>query len=190
DRASVFSPGEASFLHSTFGVAWTGVYIGGPCSAGSGWTRQSVEAISAATGWQFLPIFVGSQRGIGCGTTTLGFGQGHSHGDQAASQMRAFGWDSGRNIPVVLDIERATFDQDSGGTTDYARGWLDAVHAAGYLGYIYGSFTMLNSFASAQLPIDGAWVAVFLSASGTGSFENVSPYDSRALLGVNFTTHN
>src|SRR4051812_15225226 len=56
DRASAFTPGEASFLRSTFGVAWTGVYIGGPCSAGSGWTRQSVEAIHAATGWQSLPI--------------------------------------------------------------------------------------------------------------------------------------
>src|ERR1041384_610973 len=190
DRASAFSPGEAATLRASFGVAWTGVYIGGPCSAGSGWNRDSVTAIAAATGWQFLPIYVGSQLGIGCGATTLGYAQGHGDGDQAAARMRAFGWDGGRDIPVVLDIERATFDQNRGATTDYARGWLDAVHADGYRGYIYGSFTMLNAFASTGLPIDGAWVAVFLSASGTGSFEDVSPYDSRALLGGNFTTHN
>ncbi|HEY0475976.1 MAG TPA: glycoside hydrolase domain-containing protein [Kofleriaceae bacterium] len=190
DRASVFSPGEAATLRNNFGVAWTGVYIGGPCNGGSGWTRDTVTAIAAATGWQFLPIFVGSQLGIGCSATTLGYAQGHSHGDQAASRMRAFGWDGGRDIPVVLDIERSTFDQNQGATTDYARGWLDAVHADGYRGYLYGSFTMLNAFASAGLPIDGAWVAVFLSASGTGGFENVSPYDARARLGGNFSTHN
>src|SRR5262245_44774051 len=66
DRASVFSPSEAAFLKDSFGVAWTGVYIGGPCSAASGWNRQSVEAIFAATQWQFLPIYVGQQLGIGC----------------------------------------------------------------------------------------------------------------------------
>src|SRR5690349_11142853 len=190
DRASVFSPGEAATLRTNFGVAWTGVYIGGPCNGGSGWTRDTVTAIAAATGWQFLPIYVGSQLGIGCSATALGYAQGRADGDQAAARMRAFGWDGGGDIPVVLDIERSTFDQNHGATTDYARGWLDAVHADGYRGYIYGSFTMLNAFAAAGLPVDGAWVAVFLSASGTGGFEDVSPYDSRALLGGNFSTHN
>src|SRR5262245_18451003 len=116
DRASAFSPAEASTLRTRFGVAWTGVYIGGPCSAGSGWTRDSVTAIANATSWQFLPIYVGSQLGIGCSTTALGYATGHSHGDQAAARMRAFGWDGGRDIPVVLDIERATFDQNAGAT--------------------------------------------------------------------------
>src|SRR5690242_16425441 len=120
DRAAAFTPGEARFLRDAFGVAWTGVYIGGPCSAGSGWTRASVEAIAAATGWQFLPIFVGSQRGLGCRATALGFGQGQADGNQTAALMRGFGWDGGRSIPVVLDIERSTFDQDPGGTTEYA----------------------------------------------------------------------
>ena len=190
DRASVFSPGEAATLRTNFGVAWTGVYIGGPCNGGSGWTRDTVTAIAAATGWQGRRIYVGAQLGIGCSATALGYAQGHTDGDRAAARMSAFGWDGGRDIPVVLDIERSTFDQNQGATTDYARGWLDAVHADGYRGYIYGSFTMLNAFAAAGLPVDGAWVAVFLSASGTGGFEDVSPYDSRARLGGNFSTHN
>jgi Domain of unknown function (DUF1906) len=190
DRAGAFSPAEAAHLRNAFGVAWTGVYIGGPCNGGFGWTRQSVEAIHAATGWQFLPIFVGQQLGIGCAAQTLGFARGRADGDQAAARMRAFGWEGGRDIPVVLDIERPTFDRDRAGATEYARGWLDGVHAAGYLGYIYGSFTMLNAFAASRLPIDGAWVAVFLSSPGTGGFLDVSPYDPRALLGGNFTTRN
>src|SRR5215831_11733830 len=188
DRASVFSPSEAAFLKQSSGVAWTGVYIGGPCSAASGWSRQSVEAIFAATQWQFLPIYVGQQLGIGCRAATLTRAQGVADGQQAASQMVAFGWSGGQEIPVVLDLERPSFDQNQGGAADYTRGWLDAVHAAGYLGYVYSSFNAINAYAAQGLPIDAAWVALY--PSGIGGFADVSPYDARTQLGGNFTTHN
>src|SRR5258706_11425674 len=54
DRASVFSTGEARTLHDHHGVRWSGVYIGGPCNGGSGWTKARVTAIANATHWQFM----------------------------------------------------------------------------------------------------------------------------------------
>jgi hypothetical protein len=61
DRASAFSVAEATNLKTNHGVKWTGVYIGGPCSAGSGWTKAQVTAIANATGWTFMPTYVGQQ---------------------------------------------------------------------------------------------------------------------------------
>src|SRR5262245_48755956 len=45
DRASAFSIAEAKTLHDAHGVKWTGVYIGGPCSAGSGWTKSLLTSM-------------------------------------------------------------------------------------------------------------------------------------------------
>src|SRR5690349_8841677 len=61
DRASAFSLTEAHTLASAHGVKWTGVYIGGPCSAGSGWTKTLLTQIHNAEGWTFMPIYVGQQ---------------------------------------------------------------------------------------------------------------------------------
>src|SRR6478609_8813892 len=59
DRAGAFSAAEATKLKSSYGLTWTGVYLGGPCSAGYGWNVNSVNAIYNATKWGFLPIYVG-----------------------------------------------------------------------------------------------------------------------------------
>src|SRR5262245_32694327 len=42
DRAGVFTTREARVLKNDHGVRWTGVYIGGPCSGGFGWTKSRV----------------------------------------------------------------------------------------------------------------------------------------------------
>src|SRR2546426_3463795 len=46
DRASAFTVAEAKSLKTNHGVKWTGVYIGGPCSAGSGWTKSLVTSFA------------------------------------------------------------------------------------------------------------------------------------------------
>src|SRR5215467_9298583 len=76
DRAGAFSAGEARTLKRDFGVEWTGVYIGGPCSGGFGWDRSVVEAIFAATGWKFMPIYVGQNSRAICGADNLTRAQG------------------------------------------------------------------------------------------------------------------
>ena len=54
DRASAFSIAEARTLHDAHGVKWTGVYIGGPCSAGSGWTKSLLTSMHDQLGWTFM----------------------------------------------------------------------------------------------------------------------------------------
>src|SRR5262249_2520988 len=105
DRASVLSTHEARILHDKHGVKWTGVYIGGACNGGSGWTKSRVAAIAHATGWKFMPIYVGQQTSSICGAHTLTFARGHADGAAAAARMKAFGWLPNRDIPVALDVE-------------------------------------------------------------------------------------
>ena len=109
DRASALSVHEAKILRNDHGVKWTGVYIGGPCNGGSGWTKSLVVAIAKATGWHFMPIYVGQQASSICGAHTLSYARGHSDGLAAVDRMRAFGWQPHRDIPVALDVEAGTY---------------------------------------------------------------------------------
>src|ERR1043165_4172303 len=61
DRATAFSLNEAKTLANDHGVKWTGVYIGGPCNAGSGWTKSLVASLHTNHSWLFMPVFVGQQ---------------------------------------------------------------------------------------------------------------------------------
>jgi Rv2525c-like, glycoside hydrolase-like domain len=187
DRAGAFSPGEARTLKSDFGIAWTGVYIGGPCDGGSGWDRSVVEAIHAATGWKFMPIYVGQNSRAVCGADNLTRSQGVADGNEAAARMAAFGWAGHQDIPVELDLEAETFD--GGPALDYVRGWASAVHAKGYLAYVYSSPDAINSMAVNGVGIDGVTVASWLFNDGQGRFENVSPFDSAAGIGSHFNKH-
>jgi len=185
DTASVLTPSEAMVLANSYGVTWTGVYIGGACNAGSGWTKAAVTAIANATGWTFMPIWVGSEASSICSQDTLTYARGMSDGVSTASTMASFGWGPNLSIPVALDVEGGTYDADPTSTTTYVQGWLDAVHAAGYLGYIYSSSTGIVHFANAGLAIDGAWVADWPYTT----FESVTPSDLTT-LGTLFNNHN
>jgi glycoside hydrolase-like protein len=187
DRAGAFSAGEARTLKNDLGVQWTGVYIGGPCNGGSGWSRSVVESIAGETGWKFMPIYVGQNSRSVCGSDNLTFSQGQADGNEAASLMGTFGWAAHQDIPVELDLEAETFD--GGPALAYVHGWASAVHARGYLAYVYSSPDAINSIASNGLPIDGVTVASWLFNDGQGKFENVSPFDSAAGIGSHFSKH-
>jgi len=184
DRAGVFSTGEAATLATDEGVTWTGVYIGGACNAGSGWTPDALTALHAAAGWSFLPIYVGQQSAAICQASDLSYDSGVSDGKDAAGILVTYDWAPNTMIPVALDVEAGTFSANAVGTTDYVHGWLDAIHAAGYLGYVYSSPSALDSFAAAPLPIDAAWAASYFYSD----FADVSPSDLTQ-LGTNFADH-
>jgi hypothetical protein len=183
DRASEFSPAEAGVLRDQ-GVTWTGVYIGGACNGGAGWTRGGVSAIAAAVGWQFMPTYVGQQSPAICSASSLTYAQGQADGADAAAQMVAFGWAAHGEIPVALDLEAGTFGYSPVAATAYAHGWIDAVHAAGYVAYLYSSPSAIVYTSDAGLAIDGAWVASYFY---TG-FANVTPEDL-SQIGTRFTSH-
>jgi Domain of unknown function (DUF1906) len=173
DRASAFSASEASTLSTSDGVKWTGVYIGGPCNAGSGWTKALVQSFAADLGWTFMPIYVGRQTSSICSADTLTAAQGTTDGQAAVAAMATFGWDANKKIPVCLDLEAGTYSANASGSEAYAKAWLAAVQAGGYLGYVYSNPTGINGLYSAGVKFDGAWPASWFYTS----FENVAPSD-------------
>src|SRR5580698_2602726 len=83
DRASAFSASEAKTLANSDAVKWTGVYIGGPCNAGSGWTKALVASFASTLCWTFMPVYVGRQTSSICGADTLTATQGTADGKAA-----------------------------------------------------------------------------------------------------------
>ncbi|MGO8997621.1 MAG: glycoside hydrolase domain-containing protein [Polyangiaceae bacterium] len=178
DNAGALSVGDAVYYKSNYGIQWSGAYIGGPCNGGSGWTPSVLSSINAATGWQFMPIYVGQNGpGIGC-PTNLTSGQGTADGEDAVAVMKSYAWAPHANIPVCLDVESETYGGDPGDTTAYVHAWLDAVHAGGYLAYVYSNPDALIAFADDGLPIDGAWVANW---EFSGFTAGLSPHSDSSL---------
>jgi hypothetical protein len=190
DSAGVFSASTAKSLKDNYGVAWTGVYIGGPCDGGSGWNKSAVESIASATGWQFMPIYVGQNSSEVCGSHNMTQSQGEADGHDAAGNMASFGWDANKKIPVELDLESETYGGDESGSLDYVRGWVSSVHADGYLAYVYSSPDAVNAIAAAGgLGVDGVTVAAWLWNDGEGHFENTTPNGDIG-IGSHFSNHN
>ena len=173
DRASAFAMSEATTLKSSYGVKWTGVYIGGPCDAGSGWTKSLVASFASELGWTFMPVYVGQQTSSICGRDTVTAAQGTTDGNAAVALMKTFGWQPDNKIPVCLDLEAGTYGAEPTSSTAYAKAWRDAVRASGYLAYIYSNPDGINGLASAGVTFDGAWPASWFY---TG-FANVAPSD-------------
>jgi hypothetical protein len=176
DRASVFAIGEANALRAQ-GVTWTGVYIGGACNGGAGWTPGAVASLAAATGWQFMPTYVGQQSPAICHAANLTYAQGQADGGDAARIMAGYGWAARGDIPVALDLEAGTYGDNPAAAIAYARG-------AGYLAYLYSSPSAIVYASNAGVAMDAVWVASYFYTS----YQSVSPYDL-SQIGARFTSH-
>ena len=165
DRASAFSTTEAHALKALHNVGWTGVYIGGACSAGSGWTKAQVTPLHTAAAWKFMPVYVGQQSASICGAHDLSATRGHTDGLDAVARMQAFGWAAHRSIPVALDLEANSYTSSPAGSQAYVRAWRDAVRGAGYLAYVYSNPTGINGLYDAGVKLDGAWPASWFYTS-------------------------
>ena len=185
DRATAFTLSEATGLKNNHGVKWTGVYIGGPCNGGSGWTKSLLTSLHSQLNWTFMPIYVGQQSPAICGATALNASQGTIDGQAAASHMASFGWAPNQNIPVCLDLEAGSYSYSPSGATAYAKAWRDAVRAAGYLAYVYSNPTAINGMYDANVKFDGAWPASWFYTA----FTAVTPEDLTQ-LGTRYTHTN
>lgn len=185
DRASAFTMAEARTLKTSHGVKWSGVYIGGPCNAGSGWTKALVASFASDLDWTFMPVYVGQQSSAICGAHTLTAAQGTTDGEAAVTRMQAFGWQPNRKIPVVLDLEAGAYSSNPAAATTYAKAWRDAVRTGGYLGYIYSNPTGINGLYDAGCKFDGAWPASWFFST----FHASAPADLDQ-LGTRYTHQN
>ena len=184
DRASAFTTSEAHSLKANNGVQWTGVYIGGACSAGSGWTKSLLTTLATAEGWTFMPIWVGQQAPAICGHSTLTAAQGKTDGVATAAMMASYDWAPNLDIPVVLDLEADSYTYSASGAKAYAGAWRDAVRSAGYLAYLYSNPTAINALYDAGIVFDGAWPASWFYTS----FHTTAP-DDLTQLGTRYTEH-
>jgi hypothetical protein len=173
DRASALSVSEAKTLLNKHGVKYIGVYIGGPCDGGSGWTKTVVTNISHATGFKFAPIYVGQQEAAICGADRVTAAQGKADGKAAAADMKKFGWEPNKDIPVFLDLEAGTYYHSPSAATAYVNAWVNEVHAEGYRADVYSTPFGINTFHDKKLKIDGVWAASYFYKG----FANVVPAD-------------
>lgn len=184
DRASAFSATEAHALKSNEAVQWTGVYIGGACSAGSGWTKALLTTLATNESWTFMPTWVGQQSPTICGAHDLTAARGQIDGTAAAQMMSSFGWAPNLDIPVALDLEAGTYTYSASGSIAYATAWRDTVRSAGYLAYLYSNPTAINAMYDANVKFDGAWPASWPYTS----FHTGTPEDLTS-LGTRYTDH-
>jgi MYXO-CTERM domain-containing protein len=175
DVAGALSVSQAQSYQTNDGITWSGAYIGGACNGGSGWTKSVLTSISQATGWTYMPIYVGQQDSSICSASTLTAPQGTADGQDTVTVMGQYAWVPDGGIPVCLDVEAGTYSNNPSSTLSYVQAWADAVHAGGYKAYVYSSPDAINAFAAMSLPIDAVWIADWTYPSN--SFEqNLSPY--------------
>jgi hypothetical protein len=151
----------AAALEAVDGSFW-GVYIGGPCNGGSGYTTARLKEYAADDIEKFLPIYVGQQDPDTCRHATLTAGQGFQDGQEAVALLREFGWAPG--APCVLDVESGAGDFDPAGAVAYADGWCVALRQAGYRPGVYGVPRYLALLQTETNRPDFIWVADFLAA--------------------------
>ncbi len=198
DRADAPTVTEALAIRESTGADWWGVYIGGPCSAGSDWTGTLVKEL-ADNGFVFLPIYVGQQTTSVCAkASNLTRAQGDSDGKEAARLMIDYGWDSRPpsqgsfiplmelylSVPICLDVESETYDAQPVATLEYVAGWVAAVREVGYAPVVYSSPRCLSALG--QLPLgfapDYVWVASWLQQGGQGEVDpSLDPDEAKGM---------
>ncbi len=171
DRSYPPSRAEARAIRSHTPVAWWGVYIGGHCYAG-GWSPAAVRALGQ-DGYRFLPIYVGQQDRSVCSHSQLTSAQGAADGSDAVQRMHAFGWGPHRNVPVCLDVEHVTFQNNPTGTLEYVAAWSQVVRRSGYRPGVYATGTCLTSLHGRpqEHRPDWVWLASWTRQGHDGSLD-------------------
>ena len=154
DRAKAPDAGKAKSMLDEVGGSWWNVYIGGPRSAGSGWTPAVMQSYAAAGITRFLLTYVGQQDKD---VSRLTDARGEVDGRDAVSIAAEFGFGAG--TPVCLDVEGRTFNASPGGSVAYAAGWSRAVRAAGLRPGVYSNPRMFVPLADSADKPDWIWIA-------------------------------
>src|SRR5262249_52136337 len=154
DRLEAPSVDEAIEIRRRTGASWWGVYVGGPCSAGRGWTHETVRALGKA-GFRFLPIFVGQNDVPLSPARTVTRAQGIEDGAHAVRTVQTYGWRAHERVPICLDVEAVTYENHPAEAVDYIAAWSSTVRAAGYQPVVYsspGCLATIDRLAASERP--------------------------------------
>ena len=115
-----------------------GVYIGGSerACAQANLTRSWVTA-RAASGWHFMPLYVGWQAAWDSLTATAPASLGKQSADDAVVQARALGFGAGALL--YYDMESYKTTAQSAAALAFLSAWTIELHAQGYRSAVYSS---------------------------------------------------
>lgn len=152
DRAAAPSAATARQMLGELRGTGVHVYLGGPRSAGSGWTPQLIRAYVAAGITSFLLTYVGRQ-----GQDRLSAAIGKQDAADACTLAARFGWT--RGAPICLDVENHTFEAQRSQALAYAGAWSAHVAAQGFRAGVYSSVAALTALAARPDRPDFVWAA-------------------------------
>ncbi|MHB1701317.1 MAG: LysM peptidoglycan-binding domain-containing protein [Acidobacteriaceae bacterium] len=138
------------------------VYIGGPGSAGSGWTPDIADKLRNG----FLPIYVPLQ--------TMDVATGTEAADECLSLLEAYG----RADAVALDLESSTVAGGPAYWAQFASDFKTRLDASGYRTVLYTSLSEVDVFAKSDNPPDAIWAADWVTNQPDSSA------DSHAIPGL------
>src|SRR5215217_1799215 len=160
DRAAAPAAAKAKSMLGEINGTWWNVYIGGPRSAGSGWTSGRVRDYVAHGITRFLLTYVGRQilpsRHID-DSALLTASQGRDDGDEACQIAARFGYGAG--TPICLDLELSTYERAKSRSLNYAGGWCQAVRSRGLRPGVYANIKPVVALEARDDRPDWVWVA-------------------------------
>jgi Domain of unknown function (DUF1906) len=160
DRAAAPAAAKAKAMLEEINGSWWNVYMGGPRSAGSGWTPDLVRDYQAQGITQFVLTYVGRQvlphKDID-DSRLLTASQGKRDGEAACKLAASFGYGAG--TPICLDLEHSTFAASHERSLNYAGGWCRAVRGRGFRPGVYSNISALVPLEARQDRPDWIWVA-------------------------------
>jgi hypothetical protein len=147
-----------------------GIYIGGSnraCANAQLTPEWTASAIS--TGWSLIPLYVGlqapcvGQGGLAKITPSTASSQGTAAADDAVTHSTALALPAGS--PIYFDMEGYAINNPActAAVQAFVVGWVNELHALGYLAGIYGSASStirdMQALASTGSSPDDVWIA-------------------------------
>jgi hypothetical protein len=157
DKSTAFTDTQLDELEK-LGVKAIGFYIGGPYYSINGWSKADVDR-TLAKGFAMIPIYVGQNVVKGGKAPVLTAAQGSIDGTAAVGHLIDFGFKDVVGLPIVLDVERVTWDTYPEETAVYAYHWILAVRQYQIKDGIYGSVGIFDRLITDHEPPHWAWLA-------------------------------
>jgi hypothetical protein len=160
DRAAAPNAAKAKAMLEQIHGTWWNVYMGGPRSAGSGWTPDLVRDYQTQGITQFVLTYVGRQvlphKHID-DSGLLTASQGKRDGEAACKMAANFGYGAG--TPICLDLEQSTFAASHQRALNYVGGWCREVRGRGFRPGVYSNISALVPLEAREDRPDWIWVA-------------------------------
>ena len=162
DRATAFSDVELGILKEKHNVKVIMFYLGGPYYSIHGWNKADVDR-TMELGFDVIPVYVGQNSVNGSTPPVLTPQQAIKDADQCIQLLDEFGFSDPKDIPVVLDVERSTYEYSPKDSAEYGDQWTKTMAMHGAIPGIYSSLgyfdEMIKTGRAPEWIVFADWVA-------------------------------